>query len=225
MSSNAPSEVRSSPWHHFDSLDHERETTTLGMWAFLATECLFFGALFLAFTVFRWLYPESFEAGSARLNLLIGGVNTVVLLTSSFTMALAVRAARLDHARALAGLLAATGMLGLAFLALKAVEYAIDYHEQLVPGLAFEPSDWPLPADARPVQLFLILYYVMTGLHAIHMLVGIVVMAALAVLAHRGAFSVGHDGPVEMWGLYWHFVDVVWLFLLPLLYLSGTRTH
>lgn len=218
------SETQASRWHHFDSLEHERESTTLGMWVFLATECLLFGGLFLAYVVFRWLYAASFEAASERLNLFIGGVNTVVLLTSSFTMALAVRAARLDERVPLARLLLATALLGVVFLAFKGVEYTLDYRERLVPGLAFDAAEWTPPAQPGPVQLFLVLYYVMTGVHAVHLTFGIAVMLILTVRARRGAFSGGHDGPVEMWGLYWHFVDIVWLFLLPLLYLAGTRT-
>lgn len=211
-------------WNHFDSLAHERETATFGMWVFLATELLLFGALFTAYTVFRWLYPESFEAGSGRLNLVIGAINTLVLLTSSFTMALAVHAGRADQSRRLCQLLAATACLGTLFLGLKAVEYTLDYHEELVPGVAFRASEWSPPAHSGPVQLFFILYYVMTGLHAAHLTFGVVVMLILAIRARRGAFAQGRDGPVAFWGLYWHFIDVVWLFLLPLLYLAGTRT-
>src|SRR5262245_46036476 len=202
-------------WHHFDSLEHERASTTLGMWTFLATELLLFGALFTAYIVFRWLYPDSFAVASDRLNLLIGAVNTFVLLTSSFTMVLAVHAARAERKRRLFVLLIATAALGLMFLALKAVEYAIDFHEDLVPGVAFRPADWAAPAHPGPVQIFFVLYYVMTGVHAVHLTFGIVVMLILAIQAHRGAFAQGRDGPVEFWGLYWHFVDVVWLFLLP----------
>ena len=221
MSTNAA--THGPVWHHFDSSEHERESNALGMWVFLATEFMLFGALFTAYIVFRWLYPESFAAASRRLNLFIGGLNTVVLLTSSLTMVLAVRAGRAGEHRTLVQSLITTAFLGTVFLALKATEYAIDYREQLVPGLAFDATEWGSPARSGPVQLFLVLYYVMTGLHAVHLSVGIVVMLVLATRATRGAFKDGHYGPIEAWGLYWHFVDIVWLFLLPLLYLVGTR--
>jgi cytochrome c oxidase subunit 3 len=215
-------------WHHFDSLEHQREANLLGMWAFLATEVLVFGALFTGYVTFRNLYPASFEKASEHLNLLIGGVNTVVLLTSSLTMALAVRNAQLGRQRALVWMLIFTAILGTVFMVLKAVEYTLDYYEQLVPGLAFDPrqKDWH-GEGVRPeqVQLFLYFYYVMTLLHATHLTIGIGILITLAVMAGRGVFSAEHYAPVEMWGLYWHFVDIVWIFLLPLLYLVGTREH
>jgi cytochrome c oxidase subunit 3 len=213
-------------WHHFDDLEHQHETTTLGMWVFLATEVLIFGALFTGYAAYRSWYPASFEAASGHLNVLIGGINTVVLLTSSLTMALAVRSAQLGRRRALVALLILTALLGTAFLGLKAVEYYTDYLESLVPGLAFNPEEWRHPpVNPAHVQLFLVFYYVMTGLHAVHLTVGIVIIGVLAVMARRSAFSPEHYTPVEMWGLYWHFVDIVWIFLLPLLYLIGTRTR
>jgi cytochrome c oxidase subunit 3 len=212
-------------WHHFDNLEHQHETTTLGMWVFLATEVMIFGALFTGYAAFRSWYPASFEAASSRLNLLIGGVNTVVLLSSSLTMALAVRAAQLGRHRALVILLVLTALLGTVFLALKAVEYYTDYLENLVPGLAFAPGEWRQPqVNAAQVQLFLIFYYVLTGLHAVHLSAGIIIITVLALMAWRRAFTVEHYTPVEMWGLYWHFVDIVWIFLLPLLYLCATRS-
>jgi cytochrome c oxidase subunit 3 len=213
-------------WHHFDNLEHQHETTTLGMWVFLATEVLIFGALFTGYAAYRSWYPASFEAASRHLNLMIGGVNTVVLLTSSLTMALAVRSAQLGRRRALVALLISTALLGTTFMALKAVEYYTDYLERLVPGLAFNPEEWRHPpVNPAQVQLFLIFYYVMTGLHAVHLTVGIVIIAVLAAMAGRNAFSPEHYTSVEIWGLYWHFVDIVWIFLLPLLYLIGTRTR
>lgn len=212
-------------WHHFDDLEHQNETTTLGMWVFLATEVLIFGALFTGYAAYRSWYPASFGAASRHLNVLIGGVNTVVLLTSSLTMALAVRSAQLGRRRALVALLMLTALLGTAFLALKAVEYYSDYRGKLVPGLAFDPEEWRHdPVNPAQVQLFLIFYYVMTGLHAVHLTVAIVIVAVLAFMAWRRAFSPEYHTPVEVWGLYWHFVDIVWIFLLPLLYLIGTRS-
>jgi cytochrome c oxidase subunit 3 len=213
-------------WHHFDSLEHQREANTFGMWLFLATEVLIFGALFTGYTVYRSRYPESFEDASRHLNLLIGGVNTIVLLTSSLTMALSVQAAQLGRQKTLVICLVLTALLGAAFLALKAVEYYVDYQDRLVPGLAFDPDEWRHgKVNPGHVQLFLVFYYVMTGLHAVHLTIGIAVLIVLAVMAWRGMFSPEHHVAVENWGLYWHFVDVVWIFLLPLLYLIGTRQH
>ncbi len=212
-------------WHHFDSLDHQADSNLLGMWVFLATELLVFGALFTGYSAYRWRYPAGFEAGSRHLNLLIGGVNTVVLLTSSLTMALAVRAASQGRQALLVRLLLATLFLGSAFLGLKAVEYRQDYLERLVPGLAFDRGAWQeLHVNPNHVQLFLIFYYVMTGIHALHLTIGIGVLGILTLKASRGHFTPQYSAPVEMWGLYWHFVDIIWLFLLPLLYLVSTRT-
>src|SRR5262249_11109372 len=154
-------------WHHFDDLGQQHEANTLGMWVFLATEVLIFGALFTGYTVYRVRYGPSFEAASRHLNVLIAAVNTVVLLTSSLTMALSVRAAQLGRRRGLVLCLALTALLGTTFLALKAVEYYDDYQKDLVPGTdRFKPGDWDRsPVQAAPVQLFLLFYYVMTGLH------------------------------------------------------------
>jgi cytochrome c oxidase subunit III len=212
-------------WHHFDNLEHQQETTALGMWVFLATEVLIFGAMFTGYTVYRVQYLASFEAASRHLNLLIGGVNTLVLLTSSLTMVLAVRAAQLGRSKAMAVHLVLTAALGTLFLAFKAVEYYLDYRENLVPTLAFDPAQWTEPGvRSQQVELFLIFYYCLTGLHAIHLTIGITVVLVLAVLARREHFSADYYSPVETWGLYWHFVDLIWIFLLPLLYLVGTRT-
>jgi cytochrome c oxidase subunit 3 len=216
--------------HHFDSLDQQHEAANIGMWAFLGTEVMFFGGLFTGYTVYRSLYPQAFEEASAHLNVLIGAVNTVVLLTSSLTMALGVRAAQTARRKALVNCLALTALLGTLFLVLKAVEYYIDYRDDLVPRLAFNPADWKNPSGpadpnfASHVELFLTFYYIMTGLHAIHLIVGITIMVILTVLAWRGRYTPDYYSPVEVGGLYWHFVDVVWIFLLPLLYLIGTHT-
>ena len=206
--------------HQFDDLDQQREAATFGAWVFLATEILIFGALFAGYSAYRAWYSREFELASSKLNILIGGINTIVLLTSSLTMALGVHAAHVGRQRALVWLLASTAALGTLFMVFKAVEYYTDYQERLVPGLAFDPAEW---SDPGPVQLFLIFYYVMTGLHAVHLTFGIVIMAVLAVMAWRRAFTPEHHTAVEMWGLYWHFVDIVWIFLLPLLYLIATR--
>lgn len=211
--------------HHFDTLQQQRESQAVGMWLFLATELLVFGAMFTGYTTYRALYPAAFEAASQRLNLLIGGINTVVLLSSSLTMALSVYAARTGKPRMLLVGLVLTILLGSLFMGLKVVEYYLDYREQLVPNLAFDPQQWTaLQVNFRQVQLFLVFYYIMTGLHAVHLTVGIGVLTVQAVLAAKGRFPPENYMPIELAGLYWHFVDIVWIFLLPLLYLVGTRT-
>lgn len=212
-------------WHHFKDLQHQRDTNLLGMWIFLVSEVLVFGALFTGYAVYRTAYAHDFEEGSRHLNLLIATINTVVLLSSSLTMALAVRAAQFGERRSLVRCLLLTAALGTVFMVLKAVEYYSDYREDLVPGLAFRPEEWTARGDdPRHVQLFLIFYYIMTGLHAVHLTIGIVVLLAITWFAHRGRFTPEYHVPVESWGLYWHFVDLVWIFLLPLLYLIGTRS-
>ena len=170
--------------HQFDDLAQQHEAGTLGMWLFLATELMVFGALFTGYAAYRCAYLREFEEASRHLNLLIGGVNTLVLLTSSLTMALAIRAAQLDRRKAVVGCLGLTALLGTAFMVLKAVEYYIDYLDNLVPGLAFEPQKWS-DLNLRPerVELFLLLYYIMTALHALHLIVGIGVLIVMIVLS------------------------------------------
>jgi cytochrome c oxidase subunit 3 len=203
--------------HHFDSAAQQRSAIGLGMWVFLATELMFFGGLFAVYTVYRALYHAAFAAASHHLDLRLGALNTALLITSSFTMAMAVRAAAAGGRRSQAAFLAATMLLGLAFLTVKGLEYSHKVAEHLVPGPDFAFAG-PSPGHAR---LFFGLYFVMTGLHALHMLVGIGVLAALLRPAAAGRFSAGYDDPVESAGLYWHFVDIVWIFLFPLLYLIG----
>jgi cytochrome c oxidase subunit 3 len=208
-------------------MPQQREAQLTGMWVFLATEVLVFGALFTGYTAYRTLYPDAFAAASGHLNLFIAAGNTIVLLTSSLTMVLSLYATRAGKRRMQVSCLVLTALLGTAFMVFKAAEYTLDYHDNLVPGLAFDPQEWlgqKPPVDPRPVQLFLMFYYIMTGLHAVHLTVGIALIGVQAVLAWRGRFSPENYMPVELAGLYWHFVDVIWIFLLPLLYLVGTRT-
>lgn len=211
------SERRAAPAHQFDDFEQQYEAASLGMWAFLATEILFFGGLFLGYTVYRTLYPAAFTEGSHHLDILLGGINTAVLIGSSLTMALAVHSAQVGRRQAIVGFLALTMLLGLVFLSIKTVEYGHKFDEALVPGAHFV-YDGPF---APQVQLFFSFYFIMTGLHALHMVVGIGIMAVLAWLAWHGKFSPTYHTPVEISGLYWHFVDVVWIFLFPLLYLLG----
>ena len=173
--------------HHFTDLRQQREAQTIGMWVFLATEALIFAALFTGYMAYRITYPQAFEAASARLNILIGAVNTVVLLTSSLTMALAVHAAQVGRRRRLIVCLGLTALLGTAFMLLKAREYYVDYQEQLVPGWSFDAAAWDRAGvDPRPVQLFLVFYYIMTLLHAVHLTIGIGILLVLVALARRG---------------------------------------
>jgi cytochrome c oxidase subunit 3 len=214
--------------HHFDSLEQQQEAQTLGMWIFLASELLFFGGLFTCYTVARWAYPEAFAYASGHLVLWLGTLNTVVLLTSSLTMALAVRAAQTGQQPLLRVFIALTMALGTAFLVVKGIEYYLDYREHLIPGSGFALADHELPvsadearAFARHVELYFWLYFTMTGLHALHMIIGIGVLAVLLGLSRRGRYTTGYYAPIELAGLYWHFVDIVWIFLFPLLYLIG----
>jgi cytochrome c oxidase subunit 3 len=212
--------------HHFEDLGQQRETEMMGMWLFLATEVLIFGAIFTCYTVYRLNFPHDFEASSSRLNVLIGSINTIVLLSSSLTMALSVHATRVGRQQMLLTCLGLTILLGGTFLGLKAVEYYEDYKEDLVPGVRFNPAEWTEmrpPANPQRVQLMLAFYYIMTGLHAVHMLVGMGLLIWLLLRARRGELTPVRYMAVEVVGLYWHFVDIVWIFLLPLLYLTGTH--
>lgn len=197
----------------FDDLEQQEETSTIGMWTFLATEVLFFGGLFLAYAVYRMTYPQAFAEGSHHSNLLLGTLNTAILLTSSLTMALALHGAQQGQSRRVLQLLFATLVFGLAFLGIKGVEYHQHFQEGFFPGAHFRAG---LP---QGMQMFFLLYFLMTGLHAIHMVVGCGVLAVMMCMARHGRFSPRYYNPIEVTGLYWHFVDIVWVFLYPLFYL------
>ena len=204
----------------FDDLQQQQEASSLGMWVFLATEVMFFGGLFTAYILYRNFYLPGFEAGSRLLNVRIGALNTAILLCSSLTMALAVRAAQLGKKGALTTFLFLTLLLGLAFVAVKlGLEWRHDYLEGFAPGVhwTFHGPDW------RHIELFFVFYFFMTGIHALHMVVGVGILTALILMAGRGKFSPQRYNAVEVAGLYWHFVDIVWIFLYPLLYLIGGR--
>lgn len=203
----------------FDDIEQQRETARLGMWVFLATEVLFFGGLFLSYTVYRYLFPDAFAAASRHTEVILGGANTAILLFSSTLMALAVRASQHGRRKHLIWLLLATALLGIVFIGLKGFEYHNDFTDHLVPGAGFQWQE----ANPAAAEIFFWLYFAMTGLHAIHVIVGIAIMLILAVLAGRRRFESGNYMPVEIAGLYWHFVDIVWVFLFPLLYLAGHR--
>ena len=211
--------------HHFESLPAQKEAATFGMWVFIAQEVMFFGGLFTAYTIYRNLYFHAFVQSSRHLNLTLGAVNTAVLICSSLTMAMGVHSAALGRRRATVAWLLLTVSLGTVFLGIKAVEYKDKFDHHLVPGDSFQAEELHLEGpDARPAQIFYSLYFAMTGLHAAHMVIGIPIILIIAWMAHRGRFSPEYHTPVEMTGLYWHFVDIIWIFLFPLLYLIG-RHH
>ena len=204
--------------HHFENLDQQKEASTLGMWVFLVTEVLFFGGLFATYSIYRGWYPDAFAAASQSLDLTLGAVNTVVLITSSLTMALAVHSAQTGDRRKLMLFLVATMVLGAVFLGIKAVEYADKFEHHHVPGPGFHFEVEALASDA---QIFFSLYFVMTGLHALHMIIGLGIMLWMLRWAWTGLITPDYASPIEISGLYWHFVDIVWIFLFPLLYLLG----
>lgn len=217
--------------HHFANAVQQRETANFGMWLFLLTEIMFFGGLFAAYLIYRnWYYP-AFVAGSHQLKIWAGTLNTVVLICSSFTMAMGVYSAEMRKRKALLRWMAITLILGMGFLCIKAYEWHDEWEHHHVPGLNFStstfthvdpryPADKPLAPDmAEKTQTYFSLYFTMTGLHAFHMIVGICILLFLMYKAWGGAFTNGHMNTVENFGLYWHFVDIVWIFLFPLLYL------
>ncbi len=246
---------------HFDDLDQQKNSSSLGMWAFLATEVMFFGGLFAAYALYRSLYPHEFAQASRHLYVWVGAANTAVLLCSSLTMALAVHAAQTRRIDRVVQFLLATMALGATFLGIKMWEWHEDYVEHLVPGVNFdwryaqakegkarseppgptpmagispdrqtaEPqvrpdgSEEPAATSAGKAQMFFVLYFFMTGLHALHMVIGLTIVGVMAWLSHRRWFSGGGETQIEMVGLYWHFVDVVWVFLYPLLYLIEVK--
>lgn len=203
--------------HHFVDARQQYDAASLGMWLFLITEILFFGGLFLGYAVYRLQYPQAFLAGSSHLNLWLGGINTVVLITSSLTMVLAVHAAQHSRQKQLIIFLALTLALGLAFMGVKAVEYSSKFHEHLIPGRHFAFHGFSGPG----IELFFSFYFSMTGLHALHMIIGAGLLTNLIIRSCQGRFDAAYNTPVDMVGLYWHLVDIVWIYLFPLLYLIG----
>jgi cytochrome c oxidase subunit III len=229
--------------HQFETMGQQKEAAVLGMWAFLLTEILFFGGLFMAYMLYRIWYHDAFVAASTSIDLKWGALNTVVLIGSSLTMALAVRAAQTNQRKATVNWLIVTMILGTVFLGVKVIEYADKFAHHHVPGPNFvwaEPGhevasgaaegtavaaeDHALSAGEAAdlqnyTQIFFSLYFTMTGLHALHMIIGVALLATIAWMAWKGRFSSEYYTPVEMSGLYWHFVDIVWIYLFPLLYL------
>jgi cytochrome c oxidase subunit III len=213
--------------HHFDDAEQQRDAATLGMWVFISQEVMFFGGALTAYIFYRSWYPQAFAHASRELDVQLGAINTVVLIASSLTMALAVHGAQIGRrAQQLWGLaltmvqllwgLALTMVFGTVFLGIKSYEYAHKFHEGLVPGPHFTYH-----GDAKEAQLFFSAYFALTGLHALHMIIGLGILTVLLVMAQRGRFGPHYYTPMELTGLYWHFVDIVWIFLFPLLYLIG----
>jgi cytochrome c oxidase subunit 3 len=217
--------------HHFETVEQQREAGSFGMWLFLLTEIMFFGGLFFAYLLYRNWYYDAFVVASHQLNVPLGATNTGILITSGFFMALAVWAAEVRKKDMLVLTLILTTVFGLAFLGIKYVEYHEKWEKHHIPGAHFDVSEFvnpaahginerPLPPDmAQRTQVFFFLYFAMTGMHALHMIIGVGLLLWLILRARRGDFSAGYVAPIENFGLYWHFVDIVWLFLFPLLYL------
>ncbi|HTZ96401.1 MAG TPA: cytochrome c oxidase subunit 3 family protein [Terriglobales bacterium] len=214
--------------HHFATVEQQRDAASLGMWLFLATEIMFFGGMFCAYLIYRYWYFNEFAVGSRSLNIYLGTINTVVLICSSLTVALGVRAAQLGKQKLLIILLILTIIFGVAFLGIKGIEWYDKYKEHHIPGSSFNADDlvqeYPqIHIDQSHEQIYFSLYFAMTGLHALHMIIGVGIFVFLLVEAFKGRFTPQYNTPVEIAGLYWHFVDVVWIYLFPLLYLIDRR--
>jgi cytochrome c oxidase subunit 3 len=205
------------PTFQFVDLRQQHDVAQLGMWVFIATEVLFFGGLILAYCVYRFDYPDGFASAARRTDIAIGATNTAILLTSSFLVAWAVTAARSGQGRPAGVLMSVAALLGVVFLFLKGIEYHSEYVEHLVPGLNFSVSG----RNPAPIGLFFAFYFVATGLHALHVVIGIIVLAFIAIQADREHYSGRYHAPITVAALYWHFVDVVWIFLFALIYLPG----
>ena len=228
--------------HHFESMEQQVDATNFAMWLFLLTEIMFFGGLFTAYMIFRnWYYPAFVEA-SHQLSITLGTANTAVLITSSFTMAMGVWCAHMRKKTGLILCLVITFVLGLVFLGIKYDEYHEKWEKHHVPGFHYSmqsftnpasdpevhnnyPDDKPLSIGmARHTELYFSLYFAMTGMHALHMIIGICILGFMIFRARAGAYTNGHVTFVENFGLYWHFVDIIWIFLYPLLYLISRHT-
>jgi cytochrome c oxidase subunit III len=239
MATTAP-EVHGHPalQHHFENMEQQREAGTLGMWVFLVTEIMFFGGMFLAYTLYRSLYPAAFASASNHLDITLGTVNTLVLILSSFTMAMAVYFTQTGKHRPQVLCLIVTLVLGLTFLGIKAKEYSDKYYDHLIPGRLIPGNPYnPVVAEhgdkdphklhliegatVEKVQMFYWIYFAMTGMHALHMIIGAGLLTYLIIFSLKLRFGPEYHSPVEVIGLYWHFVDIVWIFLFPLLYLLG----
>jgi cytochrome c oxidase subunit 3 len=201
--------------HHFENLAKQTHAARLGMWLFLATEVLLFTALFAAYSVYRFLYPESFAECSRAIETWIGLVNTIVLVTSSFTVAMGLDAATKGNGRRSALLFAVSVGLALVFLGFKAIEYTHHFQEGQLPGryYTFEAVQGP------GASIYFSLYFLITGLHGVHVVIGMTVLSIVGTRSWLGKYSEEYHTPVELAGLYWHLVDLIWIFVFPLIYL------
>ena len=211
--------------HHFATEEQQKDASNLGMWIFLATEVMFFGGLFCAYLIYRHWYFGDFGAASKSIDALLGGINTAVLICSSLTVVLAIWAAQTSRRGIMLAMLALTMLFGLTFLGIKGKEYTDKFEEHHVPGATFSFEKVPIPrhpdqyANPQHAQIFFALYFVMTGLHALHMVIGLGIFSWLFWAAWKGRFTPEYHTPLEIGGLYWHFVDIVWIYLFLLLYL------
>jgi cytochrome c oxidase subunit III len=209
---------------HFDSAKQQHDSVMLGMWLFLATEIMFFGGAFAVYTIYRMYFGEAFHHASKTLDAVVGTINTLVLLTSSLTMVLAVDASEKGKRGLTIAYIAATIVLGGIFLGVKSFEYQHKFHELHAPMLGL-PFVWEHgPATEGGAKMFFGLYFGMTGLHALHMIIGMVILGIFIVHCARAKDVRARSMGLELMGLYWHFVDIVWIFLFPLLYLIDRST-
>ena len=207
--------------HHFEDMAQQFDSSTLGMWVFLLTEIMFFGGMFGAYTVYRSMYPDAFASTSKHMIPLLGATNTAVLICSSLTMALAVRWAHIGSRALVRVMIILTMIFGLAFIGVKFTEYYLHYKDHLVPWLNFQYPEHP--ALAHNAEILFCFYFFMTGFHALHMFIGLGLLTYLLIKNEQILFGPDYYSPVEIVGLYWHFVDIVWIFLFPLLYLIGAH--
>ena len=211
--------------HHFATAEQQKDAASLGMWVFLVTEIMFFGGMFCAYLVYRYWYFGDFAAASSSIDLRLGTLNTAVLICSSLTVAMAVRCAQTGKQKAIVVYLILTIILGMAFLGIKGVEYYQKFAENHIPGQAsfhlagHVPRHPDIPVNQRHAQIYFSLYFAMTGMHALHMIIGVGLFAYLTYKAWKGLYGPNYYTPLENGGLYWHFVDIVWIYLFPLLYL------
>lgn len=206
---------------HFDDPEQQRESASLGMWVFLSAEVIFFGAIIVSYVYYRSAYTRDFGLASNHTKIALGTANTAILLTSSLFVALAVHAAEQERNRRVVLNLLITVVLGLAFLAIKFTEYKKEFGEHLFPDTAFQI----VGVEPSHAKLFFLFYFIMTGIHALHVLIGIGLLTVVAWGASVGSYTRQNYNAVEVSALYWHFVDIVWIFLFPLLYLLGRHLH
>ncbi len=216
--------------HHFADAQQQKNAASLGMWLFLVTEIMFFGGMFCAYLVYRLEHFNAFAAGSQQLNIWLGGVNTAVLIVSSVTVVLAVKAAEAGKRKLLVGYMVVTVLLGMTFLVIKGFEYKEKFEKHHVPGPTFnftekfDDNGQQIPVNPKEAELFFSLYFAMTGMHALHMIIGCGLFSVLAVLAWKGHYTPSYFTPIENAGLYWHLVDIIWIYLFPLLYLISRHS-